>query len=433
MNFTETPQGKALLSAYLKKFEGKGSQRVYRSEIMQFFDFYQGDIASLSEDDFIRYREKIGQSATSGTIKRKFSILNGFFRHAEKNIAGFSKPIGKTHGELKTFNTSVYAESDEFKKHILSLWKEERVTDSTRKIYESHIRLFFAWVGKEPNDLIQDDFVRYRDHLREEHRKPSTIWTKFIAINRFFKLRAGMNIRFKNPMNFKALNLMFPKKDKGYYSTLTESEIRKLLRSPDRRSLIGKRDYAILRIMLGYGLRVNEICKLEYQNIDKERVNGKLRIWIRDRKGRVNHREDTPIILEGEPLKAFDEWLHNCGIRFEPATKVFAPFIWDLKAHGLVIDFQKIENGKRRDNKTIQNMLQKYLVKAGISREDRVLSPHALRHTCFTMLARAGVNLPDVKKLAAHQDVNTTMIYVHIAQSFDDHIGMKNPINKLII
>ena len=39
----------------------------------------------------------------------------------------------------------------------------------------------------------------------------------------------------------------------------------------------------------------------------------------------------------------------------------------------------------------------------------------------------------DIKKLAAHQDVSTTMIYVHSAQSFDDHVGMKNPINRLVI
>jgi len=432
MNFTETPQGKALLSAYLKKFKGKGTERVYRSEIMQFFDFYQGDIASLSEDDFIRYRDHIGQS-TAGTIKRKFSILNGFFRLAEKKIAGFRKPIGKTHGELKAFNHSVYAESDEFKNHLASLWKEERVTDSTRKVYENHIRLFFAWVSREPKELTQDDFIRYRDYLKTGKRKPSTIWNKFIALNRFFKLQASRNNRFKNPMVFKDLNLMIPKKDKGYYSILTEPEIRKLLKSPDRRSLIGKRDYAVLRLMLGYGLRVNEVCKLEYQDIEKERVNGKLRLWIRDRKGRVGRREDTPIILEGEPLRAFDDWIHSSGIRFAPDTKVFAPFIWDLKEHGLVIDYQKVDTGKRRDNKTFQNLLKKYLAKAGISRGDRVLSPHALRHTCFTMLARAGVNLPDIKKLAAHQDVATTLIYVDIAQSFDDHIGMKNPINKIAI
>ncbi len=432
MNFIETTQGKALISAYLKKFEGKGSQRVYRSEIMQFFDFYRGDIASLSEDDFVRYREHIGQSATHGTIKRKFSILNGFFRFAEKKIPGFVRPIGKQHGELKTFHSSVYAESDGFK-NLISLWKKELVTDATRNVYETHVRLFFTWAGKEPSDMVQDDFTRYRDFLRSENRKQSTIWTKFIAINRFFKFMASRNMKFKNPMNFKGLNLILPKKDKGYYSVLTEQEIRKLLKAPDRRSLIGKRDYAILRLMLGYGLRVNEVCKLEFQDIDKERVKGKARVWIRNRKGRIGHREDTPIILEGEPLKAFDDWLDSCGIRFAPETKVFAPFIWDLRTHGLVIDYQKMGNGKRRDNKTVWNMIEKYLTKAGISRDNRVLSPHALRHTCFTMLAKAGVNIPDIKKLAAHQDVSTTMIYVHSAQSFDDHAGMKNPINRLII
>ncbi|NJL58247.1 MAG: site-specific integrase, partial [Desulfobacteraceae bacterium] len=328
------------------------------------------------------------------------------------------------HGELKAFHSSVYAESDEFK-NLISLWKAELITDSTRKTYETHARLFFAWAGKDPSDMVQEDFVRYRDHLRSERRKQATIWTKFIAINRFFKFRASRNMKFKNPMNFRALNLVLPKKDRGYYSILTEQEVRKLLKAPDRRTLIGKRDYAILRLTLGYGLRVGEICKLEYQDIEKERVKGKLRVWVRDRKGRIGHREDTGIILEGEPLKAFDEWMNSCGIRFGKTDKIFAPFVWDMKAHGLVIDYRKMENGKRRDNKTVQNMLGKYLRKAGISREDRVLSPHALRHTCLTMLARAGVNVPDIGKLAAHQDINTTMIYIHNANSFDDHVGMK--------
>ncbi len=223
MNFIETTQGKSLISAYLKKYEGKDTQRVYRSEIMQFFDFYKGDIASLSEDDFVRYREHIGQSATPGTITRKFSILNGFFRLAGKKIPGFVRPIGNKHGELKAFHSSVYAESDEFK-NLISLWKKELVTDATRNVYETHVRLFFAWAGKEPSDMIQDDFAGYRDFLRSENRKQSTIWTKFIAINRFFKFRASRNMKFKNPMNFRALNLVLPKKDRGYYSILTESE-----------------------------------------------------------------------------------------------------------------------------------------------------------------------------------------------------------------
>lgn len=429
MGFLDTEQGENLFGQYLKKFKGKSSQRVYKSEIRQFFSFFVGNIDELTEADFQRYRQHL-QGVTPGTIKRKFSIINGFLKFLEKKVPGFVSPLGKNYGHLQSFHSSDYADSEAFR-DALNHWKATLITDSTRKTYCNHVKLFFQWVSKEPKELVQEDFIRYRDHLiKEEKRKPSTIWTKFISLNRFFKFMASRNIRFRHPMHFMELNLSKPNKDKGYYSVLTESEVRKLFRAPDRDTLIGKRDYAILRLMLGYGLRVNEICKLSWQDIDHERVRGKLRVWIRDRKGRIGKREDTAIILEGKVLEAFDDWINNCGIAFEPKTKIFAPFMYDLKEGNLVIDYSRVRSNKRRDNKTIQNMLKKYISKAGIIRDDRVLSPHALRHTALTALAKAGVDLVDLKKIAAHQDVSTTMIYLHSVQNFDDHVGMRNPINK---
>jgi site-specific recombinase XerD len=60
---------------------------------------------------------------------------------------------------------------------------------------------------------------------------------------------------------------------------------------------------------------------------------------------------------------------------------------------------------------------------------NQVTSPHALRHTALTLLAKAGVELIDLKALAGHQDVATTMIYLHSVQSYEDHVGLHNPIN----
>lgn len=107
---------------------------------------------------------------------------------------------------------------------------------------------------------------------------------------------------------------------------------------------------------------------------------------------------------------------------------MFLPFIYDQYAHGLVI---------RRDRqdiplsvKAVEDVVKKYIVKAKIKREGETLSPHALRHTAFTVLAQEGVRLQDIQKLAGHQDINTTMIYVHSAQSYEDHPGMHSPLNK---
>ncbi len=104
------------------------------------------------------------------------------------------------------------------------------------------------------------------------------------------------------------------------------------------------------------------------------------------------------------------------------------PFIYDRNNHGLVI--RRDRSDQPLSVKAVENIVKKYLGKARISREEATLSPHALRHTAFTMLAQEGVKLHDIQKLAGHQDINTTMIYVHSAQSYDDHPGMHNPLNR---
>ena len=430
MSYLKTPQGEKLFNQYLKKFKGKSSQKVYRSEVKQFFDFFPGDILDLSKRVFIQYRDHLGQCVGARTIKRKFSILNQFLKFLEGKIKKFSSPVGKNYGDMKAFQSRNYAESEAFGTQI-EQWMESLICDSTRKTYSGHARLFFQWAQKEPKDLLQEDFIRYREHLfKEKQLKPATVWNKFIAINGFLKFLAARSRKFKNPLNFAGLALTPAKKDKGYYTVLTQKEAKKLLRQPDVRTLIGKRNRAVLRLMLTYGLRAGEICKLTYKDIDPERVKGQQRLWIRDRKGRIGRRADTDIILNGKALDAFDEWMASCGIRFEADSPIFAGFIWDINTGGLVINYRQVRAKRRLTVRTIENVVAKYVEKAGIDRGDHVISPHAMRHTALTLLAKAGVELIDLKWLAGHQDVSTTMIYLHSVQNFDDHVGMHNPLNQ---
>lgn len=322
MSFIETTLGQKLFKRYLARFDGKSTQKVYRSEIRQFFDFFHGDISRLNKSVFLKYRDHLAQNVGAKTIKRKFSILNQFFKFLEKNLKGFRSPVGKSYGDMKSFQSRDYAGSEEFEDK-LKKWRESLVCESTRKTYSGQVRLFFRWAGKEPKDLRQEDFIRYRDHLQKEKKlKTATIWNKFIALNGFFKFMAIQSRKFKNPLNFGELNLIPAKKDKGYYGILTQKEANKILRQPDRRTLIGKRDHAILRLMLTYGLRAGQICKLTHKDLDPERVKGQQRIWIRDRKGRIGRRADTDIILNGKALEAFDDWMENCGIRFEADSPI---------------------------------------------------------------------------------------------------------------
>ena len=52
---------------------------------------------------------------------------------------------------------------------------------------------------------------------------------------------------------------------------LTEEEVQSLLRCPDRRNSEGKRDYAILILMLFTGLRKAEVCSLKVSSVGEYR------------------------------------------------------------------------------------------------------------------------------------------------------------------
>lgn len=426
MSFLDNAKGQKLFSQYLAQYKG-GSQRVYRSEIQQFFDFKGLDLNQVDTASLHEYRERLAVEHSPATTRRKFSILNNFFKFLETGLKGFVNPIEN----LNTFKTHKGAASVEFQKYLAAFLAEQN-TKNTKRSYENQIKLFFTWAGKDLSEIDSADILSYRDHLRIEKRhKDSTIWNKFVALNRFFKFVERENRKFKNPIVFKGLKLIFPKKDKGYYSVLSTPESERLLKQINKRTAIGKRDYAMLLVILVYGLRANEVAGLRHKNLERERVKGQQKVWIVDRKGKFQNRPKTAIILNGRALRAFDDWLDTVnrqGVAVDGEVPVFLPFIYDRNHQELII--RRDRKHQPLSVKAVENVVKKYLEKARISREEATLSPHALRHTAFTMLAQEGVKLQDIQKLAGHQDINTTMIYVHAAQSYDDHPGMHSPLNR---
>lgn len=228
MSFLDTDSGQRLFNQYLKKVTG-GSQRVYRSEIQQFFDFLvethcNTSLQGVTKESLHAYQEKLSGEHSPKTTKRKFSILNGFFKFLEKKVKGFGNPITT----LKDFRTHTGIKSEELKQYLDGFLAIQN-TRNTKRSYENLIRLFFAWANKDLCEISKIDILAYRDYLREGNYRDTTIWNRFISLNRFFKHIERENRKFRNPIVFKELSLIFPKKDKGYYTVLSVSEAQRLL------------------------------------------------------------------------------------------------------------------------------------------------------------------------------------------------------------
>src|SRR3989339_1649683 len=182
MSYLDTDRGKKLFDQYLKQFKG-GSQRVYRSEVQQFFEFKNSVISEVKAEVLHAYQEKIAGEHTPATTKRKFSMLNGFFKYLQSQVKGFVNPIE----HLKDFKTHRGAESEAVRTYLAGFIAEQN-TVNTRRSYENLIRLFFTWAGKDLVEIGRADIIVYRDYLRtEKAHKDTTVWNKFIALNRFFK------------------------------------------------------------------------------------------------------------------------------------------------------------------------------------------------------------------------------------------------------
>ncbi len=172
---------------------------------------------------------------------------------------------------------------------------------------------------------------------------------------------------------------------------LTHEEIEALLKMPDRRTLEGKRDYALLLTMLTTGLRKAELCILKGTDIKTYR--NRLVIDITG-KGQRHRR----IGLKNDVYGAIAAYTKASG-NGSPDHSIF----YTLGKHGLC---------KRQPltHKAVDCMIKKYSKKALIRKR---VTPHTLRHTFATSLLDVGTDLKTVQELMGHSHIRTTERYLH--------------------
>lgn len=262
-------------------------------------------------------------------------------------------------------------------------------TDKTRSIYERAIRQFSSWLDMEgisrPERL---DIINYKRHLAAEQKKPATINLYLTAVKRFFKwaeLEGCYKDITKDIHRMKVDNR--PKKD-----YLTLDQIKDLLLTIDRSTIIGKRDYAILRLMLTAGLRTIEVSRA---NIEDIRARGNcMVIYIQ---GKCRNEKTDWVELAPNVEKAIREYL---AARHE--TDVKAP---------LFVSASNNSTGWRLASNSISTIAKRAMRKIGL--DDEKHTAHSCRHTALTQYLLAGHTIQEAQEIGRHADINTTMIYLH--------------------
>jgi integrase len=276
----------------------------------------------------------------------------------------------------------------------------------SKRAYEFAIDDFVAWYCSEPRLAFNKTVVlRYRLELESRHLAPATINLRLAAVRRLAYEAADTGLL--SPDLAAGIRRVKGAKRIGVRlgNWLTAEQSRALLGAPDVQSLKGRRDRAILALLLGCGLRRGEVADLRMEHLQQREEH-----WvIADLVGKAAHIRTVPV--PDWVKAAVDVWVMSAKVT---GGRVFRC----VSRKGSVW-------GEGITEKVIWHVVKRLAVVAGIPK----LSPHDCRRTCARLCHTAGGELEQIQFLLGHVSVETTERYLGCKQrlrlAVNDHIGLE--------
>lgn len=278
-------------------------------------------------------------------------------------------------------------------------------TDAQRG-YRHAMDEFIDWYCSEPRLSFNKTVVlRYRIHLESRRLAPGTINLRLGAVRRLAYeaadcglLSADLAAGIRRVKGVKKIGVRLG-------NWLTPEQAETLLEVPDLARLKGKRDRALLAVLLACGLRRHEAVDLKLSHLQQREEH-----WaIVDLVGKAAHTRTVP--MPGWVKEAVDDWLKNAGIM---GGKIFRRVNRAGKTWG-----------EGMTEKVVWHVVKEFAAKAGIER----LAPHDLRRTCAKLCHAAGGELDQIQFLLGHASIQTTERYLgckqRIRDAVNDRIGIE--------
>ena len=173
-------------------------------------------------------------------------------------------------------------------------------------------------------------------------------------------------------------------RDRSLPRGLDPVAVKKLLGSCDRRTLVGRRDYAVLLLLARLGLRAGEVAAIRLDDID-------WRAGLLLVRGKGSRQDVLPLPVDvGEAVVSYLRRRPRCECR-ALFLRVMAP-----------------REGLNRC--TVAWVVRAACDRAGLPR----VGAHRLRHTAATEMLRAGASLPEIGQVLRHHEPKTTAIYAKV-------------------
>ena len=278
------------------------------------------------------------------------------------------------------------------KNDIIQRWLDSLdVLEDTKETYKAHLIDFIKWINTNGiQRATKGDILKYKQELINRYSN-STVCLKISSLKSFYRFLNEQELANDITKNIKGAKI-----SKGFKRDIfTLEQIQEIMKLIDRTTLVGARDYAMVNLFLRTGLRSCEVNSANIEDIRNK--DGEIVLYVQG-KGRTD--KDEFVVLTPSMLNILNEYLN---------MREQKQHITDTSP--LFISLSDRNFGERLFLFSIRWLVKNILREAGIN--SKRLTTHSTRHTAITLSLLSGADLLEVKEMARHTSVDTTLLYAH--------------------
>ena len=279
---------------------------------------------------------------------------------------------------------------------LITLYLRTLTSPQTIKTYNTEIRMFVDYtmgrMGRALSGLTAEDVSIYREHLIGTYAS-ATAAKKLAVLRRFLIFTFMTGATTVNP---EALRFFAKSPRVGQdpaYNILTEDELQRMLNVARADNY---RDYVLLAVMAGCGLREAEVVGLKLSDF---RDSGHDAVMLRVL-GKGDKVRNVPI--SPDLWRLVQRFVLLSGRSLNSHADARKPLLTS-----------RVGKDKPLTTRSVQNIVKKYVRAAGITKP---ISPHSIRHTVGTNMAVNEAPLLVIQQFLGHSDPKTTMRYIRRAE-----------------
>ena len=335
--------------------------------------------------------------------KRKLIRIAGDDKPAEVVCSRLKKLNGKTQKEVKlklkeyqdALISGVQLDTILYFEDWADTWFEghrDNIAPTTQESYKYCLKMLKEGFYHRPLTVIRPiDIENFLKGMRRDGRSDSYISKARGMLYQIFQKAEANDLVRRNPVRLaEKMRASGTAKRKEAFTTAEVAHLMKVL--PDDRMGLS------IRLLLGTGMRMQELLALEPQFIEEDGSVIHIRQAVKVVKGTVSigspkskdSIRDIPVPLN----------VRSCAIKLRDTTD---QFIWESPKTGLPC------------NPThFRDVFRKSLEEAG---DVRLLTPHSCRHTYVSQMQALGVDIQTIQSIVGHADTEMTEHYLHVQES----------------